>query len=225
MSLSKSLFKIVGKMLARKNLVLAGSLFYHHNKKTLGNDVIIDYIRSATLELVADEIADKQLKGSVAEVGVFKGEFASRLNNTFKNHTLYLFDTFEGFDERDAIKEKQEAFSTATQNFADTSVDFVLRKMVDRTKCVVRKGYFPETTNGIEDKFIFVSLDADLYDPILAGLNFFYPRLVSGGYIFIHDYNNMEYKGARKAVKDFCKTHCISFTPLPDVGGTAVITR
>jgi len=56
-------------------------------------------------------------------------------------------------------------------------------------------------------------------------LRFFYPKLAQGGYIFIHDFNNKEYEGVRKAVYEFCKEQNISFVPLPDIGGTTIITK
>jgi O-methyltransferase len=70
-----------------------------------------------------------------------------------------------------------------------------------------------------------VSIDTDLYDPIYNGLQYFYPRLVKGGYIFIHDYNNDAYLGAKKAVQQFCAENNISFVPLPDSCGSAIITK
>lgn len=72
-------------------------------------------------------------------------------------------------------------------------------------QCIIRKGYFPESAINTDDNFVLVSLDTDLFAPIYEGLNFFYPRLVKGGCIFIHDFNNDSYKGARKAVELFCK--------------------
>ena len=92
-------------------------------------------------------------------------------------------------------------------------------------KCVPVKGFFPESAKDIDDQFVFVSLDADLYEPIYAGLNFFYPKLVSGGYIFIHDFNNSNYKGARKAVVQFCNEQKINFIPIPDSSGSAIIAK
>ena len=46
--------------------------------------------------------------------------------------------------------------------------------------CIVKRGVFPESAEGCtEERFAFVSIDADLYNPIYEGLNFFYPRLSS----------------------------------------------
>ena len=92
-------------------------------------------------------------------------------------------------------------------------------------KCIPVKNFFPESAKNIEATFVFVSIDADLYEPIYNGLVFFYPKLVSGGYIFIHDFNNDNYKGSRKAVEQFCTEQKMSFLPLPDFGGTAIITK
>ncbi|HYJ64721.1 MAG TPA: TylF/MycF/NovP-related O-methyltransferase, partial [Parafilimonas sp.] len=75
------------------------------------------------------------------------------------------------------------------------------------------------------DKFCFVSIDADLYEPILSGLQFFYPKLESKGYIFVHDFNNDLYKGAKKAVIDFCNTNNVGYLPISDSCGTAIIIK
>ena len=47
-----------------------------------------------------------KLDGSVAECGVYKGEFASVINRCFYDRKLYLFDIFEGFDLRDVETER-----------------------------------------------------------------------------------------------------------------------
>ena len=49
------------------------------------------------------------IQGSVAECGVYLGDFAYFINKYFSNRTMYLFDTFEGFDVRDVEKEKELA--------------------------------------------------------------------------------------------------------------------
>ena len=68
---------------------------------------------------------------------------------------------------------------------------------------VVVKGYFPETTVGIEEAFCFVNLDFDLYNPTYAGLEYFYPRMSKGGVILIHDYFSVGWTGVKQAVDEF----------------------
>ena len=106
-------------------------------------------------------------------MGVFRGDFSRLINHYFPDRKLYLFDTFEGFDKRDAEVDRRENFSSATQDFALTSVDLVLSKMEHKDNCIIRKGWFPQTADGIDDTFCFVSLDCDLYQPLKSGLEFF----------------------------------------------------
>jgi O-methyltransferase len=184
-----------------------------------------NYIRISSFELIVQEINEKKLIGAVAEVGVYKGEFAKYINLGFADKKFYLFDTFEGFHENDVKIENSKNLSKGSQDFSNTSVDVVLNKMPNRENCIIKKGYFPDSLDGLEEVFCFVSLDPDLYKPILDGLEYFYPRLVEGGYIFVHDYNNDLYPGAKKAVREFCDRHRVPFVPIADSWGTVVLTK
>ena len=179
--------------------------------------------RVATLELTSREIYHSHIEGATAELGVYRGDFAVRINHFFPDRKLYLFDTFEGFGTRHvkADADKVRVFG----DFSQTSEELVLSRMEHRENCIIRKGWFPDTAKGIDDKFCFVSLDADLYQPLTSGLEFFYPRLVHGGVIMIHDFNNDNYSGARGAVKDFCDKNNIGYVCLSDLCGSAVITK
>jgi O-methyltransferase len=185
----------------------------------------LDYIRISSLELAAEEIYRKNIPGSVAELGVYKGDFAKDINVVFPDRPFYLFDTFAGFDRRDVEWEINRGYSRGDQNFSDTSVADVLAKMSYPENCRVKQGFFPETAVNVPDDFCFVSIDTDLYEPILAGLRFFYPKLCQGGYIFVHDYNNQEYTGAAEAVRTFCREVGCSYVPIADIGGTVIITK
>ena len=223
-TVAKGINFLLGGVLNNSKVFIGNSLDYLQRERKIDKNYF-DYIRLSTLELVSNEINRKNLEGNVAELGVYKGKFARYINQYFPNRLLYLFDTFEGFDERDVVKEKQKNFSSGEQNFSDTSIEGVLKLMSVPLQCRAIKGFFPDSAKGIEDKFVFVSLDADLYEPIYTGLKFFYPRLVRGGYIFIHDFNNDSYRGSRQAVEQFCSEENINFVPIPDSGGTAVISK
>jgi O-methyltransferase len=185
-----------------------------------------DYVRLSSLELVAKEIYENNINGSIAELGVFRGEFAKILNEVFYDRKLFLFDTFEGFSKQDVIVERDREFSISNvTDFSNTSIDIVLSKMKHPGNCIIKKGYFPGTAKDINEQFAFVSIDTDLFIPIYSGLEFFYPRLVKGGYIFIHDYNNSRFKGAREAVRKYCIENSVSYFPMSDISGTSVIIK
>lgn len=215
---------LFGKLFNLKSAHLNYSLNFHRRNRVIDRNYM-DYIRVATLELVSNEINSNNVKGAVAELGVYKGKFAKYINQYFPNRKLYLFDTFSGFDEVDVKSELQNNFSSGKQDFSNTSAERVLQIMPAREQCIIKQGFFPSTAIGLDERFVFVSIDADLFDPIYAGLQYFYPRLNAGGYIFIHDYNNDHYKGAKEAVDQFCRENQLNKLPLPDSAGTAVIMK
>jgi O-methyltransferase len=184
-----------------------------------------EYIRASAVELIANEIYDKNITGSVAELGVYLGDFAKIINIAFPDRKLYLFDTFEGFDKRDIQVDLENKFSTGEQNFSGTSVELVLEKMQNRQNCIVKKGYFPETAKEINELFSFVSIDCDLYDPIYKGLHYFYENLNKGGYLLVHDYNNTDYNGVRVAVRKFSEEKNVSYFPLCDGCGSVALMK
>ena len=76
--------------------------------------------------------------------------------------------------------------------------------------CMIRKGFFPETVEDIEDSFCFVNLDADLYAPTISGLRWFYPRMERGGVILVHDFFSRVFHGIKDAVREFCEDEKIA---------------
>ena len=224
MKIIQGLNFVLGKFLNKKNTFLNYSLIYLSRKRSIDRNYM-DYIRIATLELVATEITSNQIEGAVAELGVYKGKFARYINKYFPEKSLYLFDTFEGFDKKDINSEVANNYSRGDQDFSQTSANQVLSLMPFPKKCIIKKGFFPATSEGIDEEFSFVSIDTDLYEPIYNGLVYFYPRLKKGGYIFVHDYNNDNYKGAKSAVDKYCAEQGIPRLPIPDSAGTAILMK
>lgn len=70
-----------------------------------------------------------------------------------------------------------------------------------------------------------MSLDCDLYSSILAGLEFFYPRLVKGGYIFVHDFGSYHFEGVKKAVYEYCERQDTSIVPIVDRNLSIIISK
>ncbi len=194
-------------------------------------------LRLSFLRLYAREIRERDIIGDLAELGVYRGDFAREMNRLFPDRELLLFDTFEGFDERDLRIEREKAAGgrnarASAGDFGDTSAELVRSRLPFPGKAVFLEGYFPESIKEYpqahpeERKYAIVSLDTDLCEPTLAGLSFFWPRMAKGGVIIIHDYNSAQFPGVRRAVREFAKTAEDVFPiPLMDLHGTAVLKR
>lgn len=187
-----------------------------------------DYVRTSCFELAVKEIRKRGLCGAVAEVGVFRGEFAQYINFAFPDRKCYLFDTFEGFDAGEALKEVKNGNCTEgfVEAYKHTNAKMVLDKMTNLDNIIIRQGYFPETAGDLEEQFVFVSLDVDFEDSIYEGIKYFYPRLVKGGYLYIHDYNS-NLLGVEAAVDRYEADYDVMLCKVPvcDKSGTLIVTK
>lgn len=193
-------------------------------------------IRLASLRLLAEEIRKRNIPGEMAELGVYQGELACEMNTLFPEKKLYLFDTFSGFDEKDIAAEEsrmsQNGLSkyrgnAGKRDFSDTSIELVRSRLPHPKQTVFCPGYFPESLKQIEElpPLSLVSLDPDLYEPVYQGLKVFYPKLVCGGVILIHDYNSVQFPGVKLAVERYCEEEKLFVVPLMDLHGSAVLIK
>lgn len=167
----------------------------------------------------------ENVTGAFAELGVYKGETAKAIHLMDPLRELHLFDTFTGFVPENLMLEKGEAATYTTKNFADTSLQKVKEHIGEKKNIFYHKGNFSETSKHISNEhFALVSLDADLYQPTLEGLEFFYNRLQPGGVILIHDYNH-KWEGLQKAVNEFLITIPENPVLIPDRFSTVVIVK
>ena len=183
--------------------------------------------RVATMRLLAEQIREENIPGDVAELGVFRGDFAALINAAFPDRTIHLFDTFEGFPAQDVEIEQAQGLSRAKAgDFSETAADMVEQRLPHPGRAEFHRGYFPATFNGCEEKtFAFVSVDADLYAPTAAALPLFFDRLSPGGVLLIHDVNSTQFSGAGKAVREFCAERGLLPMPVCDLHGSVVLRR
>lgn len=190
-------------------------------------------VREQFMENYSEVITYKGIQGNVAEGGVYEGRFSRVLSRIFPDRKLYLFDTFEGFDIRDVAIDQKGEYSTNIREgmySPSKSIDSIINSLSHPENVVCCKGYFPESAKGIDDSFVFVNLDFDLYKPTLDGLRFFWPKLAKGGVLLVHDYFNApgiveedRYLGIRAAVEEFSNEMGISYMPIGDSMSVAFI--
>jgi len=181
-----------------------------------------DKVRLYTFWLVVERIKQQDIPGAFAEVGVYQGETALMLHHLDPTRRLHLFDTFSGFPEADLVNKPSAADEV---DFSDTSVDQVKSKIKGNENVLFHPGYFPDTASHLDEPvFALVHLDADLYQPTLAGLKYFYPRLSRHGVIIVHDYNH-NWPGVKKAVDEFLKDIPEAIVPIADWQGSIMITK
>lgn len=143
-----------------------------------------------------------RLPGVCAEVGVFRGGSAKFIAAAKGDAPLHLFDTFGGMPAVDPATDG--AFHEG--QFNRTSLDLVRRFLADYDNLHFHPGFFPESARTLEAQplpFKFVHLDVDIRASTLTALEWFYPRMVRGGVILTHDYNDVTVPGTKAAFDEF----------------------
>jgi hypothetical protein len=184
-----------------------------------------DLARFFFLSLACDQLLKEGLRGNTAELGVYRGNtgvFVAKLAERTGGQA-YLFDTFEGFPAKDLSGiDHNKRFE-----FADTSLQAV-KSFIKSDSAVYVKGYFPESIQGnVPDDatFCLVHIDCDLYAPFKSALEYFYPRLLPGGFMIMHDYSSLHWDGVENAVDEFFRDKNESLIPVPDKSGTVAIRK
>ncbi|HKD69847.1 MAG TPA: TylF/MycF/NovP-related O-methyltransferase [Candidatus Binataceae bacterium] len=161
--------------------------------------------------------AQSGLGGAMAEVGVYQGTSAQIICEAKRHCPLYLFDTFSGLpqpggDETRMLKPGQYA----------AQLSAVRTRLAGYSGVHFCPGIFPQSAVGIDGaRFSLVHLDADLYTSTLAGLEYFYPRMIPGGIIIAHDYSTLP--GVMRAFAEFLKESDEAVIELPSTQAMIVV--
>lgn len=169
------------------------------------------------LELLS-EIQKKNKKFSIAELGIFHGGNAllallwlTQNRDMLQDPSFYLFDSFEGFPvvSRFDPKDKKKGDYSIEGSFENILNYFSLYPNVQ-----VIKGFVPGTFSQLDrqNKYHMVFYDCDLYEPALATFDYFWEKIVPGGYLLIHDYvaEDGGYHGVKKATDEYFKNKNVS---------------
>lgn len=190
------------------------------------NIISEDFVREQTLSFLAEEINRRNILGCVAEVGVSNGHFARKINYLFPQKKMYLYDTYSGLIDEDKAHAFELGWGEEQYAEKDEMIDMeeLVSNMPFKEQCIIKRGYFPYDFE-FNEKFAFVDMDIDFYDTTKAGLEAIYPQVSLGGYIMIHDFNNLIFSECQQAVRDFCAKYNVAYVPIPDNGGSVIIGR
>lgn len=153
------------------------------------------------------------VEGDVAECGVFRGAslipMAIHLQQVAPGKHLFGFDSFQGVDESIlfdiSLGAPPEQYKRVGA-FDRTSCSMVKRKLLrfrlDNVQLIT--GYFRDSlSEHSERRFCFAHFDLGIFQACKECLEFFYPRMNSGGIILINSYNDPPWPGCNQAVDEF----------------------
>ncbi len=145
--------------------------------------------------------------GDFVEMGCYKGDTSLLLAEMLRNNDkkLWIYDSFEGLPEK---SEKDN--SVLGENFKRGELFATKREVKERflraglKVPIIKKAWFADLTEtDLPEKIAFAFLDGDFYDSVKDSLKLIIPKMVLGGVIIVHDYNNPALPGVRKAVDEW----------------------
>jgi O-methyltransferase len=192
--------------------------------------IVKDYTMTSTIRIFSliealKYIEKNNIEGDIIECGVWKGgsmmvvcEVMKRLGN--QSRKLYLYDTFEGMVEPEAVdlnienqsaqkmwnNEKDSCWCYSSLEEVKNNIDKI---GYDKEKITYIKGKVEDTVphEGMSNKIALLRLDTDWYNSTKHELEYFFPLLVKNGILIIDDYGY--WQGAKKAVDEYFGKHNI----------------
>jgi hypothetical protein len=143
------------------------------------------------------------LGGEIAECGTYNGSTAYFMalasQQSDRNRQIHLFDSFQGLSRPGA--EDGSYWKAGDLACPEQTAQ---RNLAEFHNIHIHRGWIPAEFRRVADnRFCFVHVDVDIYQPTRDSIEFFFPRLESGGMLVCDDYGFDSCPGARRAMDDF----------------------
>ncbi len=164
------------------------------------------------------------------ECGVFQGFSAllackvqRALSPDFDGSAFYILDSFEGLsapiDEDKILVTSPDGRSDRVASHQERHFAVPLQTVSSHFTAFPKlnfiKGWIPAAFSDLPDtSWSFVHIDVDLYDPTLACLDYFFPRMVPGGVILNDDFSSPLFPGGGKAWAKFFEDRQLPYVVL-----------
>lgn len=179
-------------------------------------------------DLVRYFLATLSVPGARVECGAYRGATALLLchawrsaSSDFVGDGFHLIDSFSGTPastQHDLIPVRDDAGAMRMEAFfpagkTDVKAANVRGYFREFPGVSILEGWIPQVFETLADtKWAFVHLDLTLYEPTLAALRYFYPRLSAGGVIVCD--GSVFCPGAQKAVDEFSSAEDLAYVTL-----------
>lgn len=169
-----------------------------------------DQVSAGETEKILELAREAVLReGDFVELGCYKGDTSLLLAEILRGSgkRLWIYDSFEGLPEKGA-----EDVSVMGEDFKGGELLVTKREVKERflraglPVPVIKKAWFNELLDlDLPEKISFAFLDGDFYESIRDSLRLIENKMVPGGVIIVHDYENPALPGVLRAVSEWNK--------------------
>ncbi|MCR9177840.1 MAG: TylF/MycF family methyltransferase [Alphaproteobacteria bacterium] len=174
------------------------------------------------------ELALRQ-PGSMVELGVNTGAFATmlceyhRFTTAHLDRKFHLIDTFEGIPEGDLLPEEESARDHNVKYVKSQSYEKVRAHFSKYPQVEVIKGRVPEVLDQLDfGPICFLHIDMNNAHAERAGLERLWPHVVSNGVLLLDDYGFKGYEAQTRTIDAFAETNGFRVCVLPTGQGLVI---
>jgi macrocin-O-methyltransferase TylF-like protien len=184
-------------------------------------ETMIGMLRLSQLEAAVVNALDNGVPGDLVETGVWRGGASILMRAVLKaygdssNRRVWLADSFCGLPAPDASRYPRDAGDTHHEFAAylavpleEVKANFARYGLLDDRVCFL-PGWFKDTLPSAPiEQIAVLRLDGDMYESTMQGLEYLYPKVAVGGFVFVDDYGALP--NCCVAVEDFRREHGIT---------------
>ncbi len=195
-------------------------------------------LRFDSLQQTIQHVLRQGIEGDFAECGCWKGLSAyitcHYISEYGGGREFHIFDSFEGGLSEKSQQDENLRYQLTDDEILEEKLHFssteshIHHALKGHDNYNLYKGWIPERFNEVSGtRFAFVNIDVDLYQPTKDSVEFFFPRLSSGGIVVCDDYNMSQFPGAKTAIDEFVSANQdrVRFFYEVPMGGCIIIKR
>lgn len=171
--------------------------------------------RLDNVQACIEDVLRNNVEGDLIETGAWRGGVTIFMSAVLKayginDRSVWVADSFEGLP---APKNSYDGFDLSEVDMLAVSIEKVKENfekfgLLD-SNVKFLKGWFCDTLPTAPiDKLAIIRLDGDMYSSTMDALTNLYPKLTTGGYCIVDDYNS--WPSCKKAVTEYLKLHNIN---------------
>lgn len=167
-----------------------------------------------------------RLDGDFVECGVNRGGYARMIYEFLplasSNKKFYLLDTYNGFV-ADLLSEEERQRGILEAYDYSECFEQVKQTFSAFPNAILIRGCIPDTLTQVgANRLAFLSIDLNCAEPEIAAAEFFWDKVVSGGFILLDDYGHPRHAGQKKAFDVFADRHGVKILHLPTEQGLMI---
>ena len=159
-----------------------------------------------------------KLPGDFVECGVNTGLLSGTICRYLDFHTsdrqFWLFDTYEGIPADMASLSERKSIDQYNQQYPDVW-EVAQANFADFSNANLIRGLVPDTLPSADIRAVsYLSIDMNIAAPEKAALDYFWPKMTSGGIILLDDYGFLPHEEQRSEANAFAMQMGVKVLPL-----------